>query len=201
MKFPRGYLVIDGACQLPPVETLRIWCQSEEPVYLAGISEFDDYFHMQTVDFLRVHDFIDDLTNENSQLVIFHGTKVSEMMLMAVSGHYKKIYWADSQEHLNEIEEMIKVIEKNDDFVWAFDNTDEALRHLSHFIKFKTGQPILGQEAYRQGVSALRTFGNKLEPEVALRKIAKAITRAGVLRRIDLEGEVENTTDHQMSDH
>jgi hypothetical protein len=90
MKFPRCYLVIDEAFQLPSLETLRKWCQSDEAVYVEGISEFDDDLHMQTVDLLAIHNLIDGSKDKELKIVIFHGNKVDPIMLLAISGHYKK---------------------------------------------------------------------------------------------------------------
>ena len=195
MKFPRCYLVIDKAFELPPLETLRKWCQSYEAVYVEGVSEFDDDLHMQTVDLLKIHDLIEGSKREDVQLVIFQTDKVESMLLLAISGHYKKVYWADSQENLNEIFEFVEGLEQLEVMDWACSRADEAFNALSELVKAKTGNPLSGEDAYWRKVSALRHWGEKTEAELVLKSIAKTMTRAGVLIRFDLESQTAEVHD------
>jgi hypothetical protein len=195
MKFPRCYLVIDEAFQLPSLETLRKWCQSDEAVYVEGISEFDDDLHMQTVDLLAIHNLIDGSKDKELKLVIFHGNKVDSIMLLAISGHYKKVYWVDSQSHLDEIFSFVEGIEQLDVMDWACSRADEAFKYLSNLIKEKTGNSLSGDDAYWQKVNAIRYWGEKSEAELMMKSIAKTLTRAGVLIRFDLEGQTAEVHD------
>jgi len=63
------------------------------------------------------------------------------------------------------------------------------LSALTDTIRARTGSGLAGEDAYWRNVPGRENFGNESEAKIVLRKIARDITRAGVLRRIDLEDE------------
>ena len=189
MKFPRCYLAIDKKYQLPPLETIQKWVQCNEAVYVEGVSEFDDNLHIQTVDFLEIHYLIHSRVDDDVQLIIFHGKAVNSFLLMALGSHLKKVYWADSEEHLIEINKFAENIECLEIFEDACRRADLALSALTDIIRARTGSGLAGEDAYWRSVSGREHWGNESEAKIVMRKIARDITRAGVLRRIDLEDE------------
>ena len=189
MKFPRCYLAIDKKYQLPPLETIQKWVQCNEAVYVEGVSEFDDNLHIQTVDFLEIHYLIHSRVDDDVQLIIFHGKAVNSFLLMALGSHLKKVYWADSEEHLIEINTFAENIECLEIFEDACRRADLALSALTDIIRARTGSGLAGEDAYWRSVSGREHWGNESEAKIVMRKIARDITRAGVLRRIDLEDE------------
>ena len=190
MNFPRCYVAIDKKYELPPLETIRKWAQTDYPVYVQNVSEFDDSLHIQTVDFLDIHDLIHSRVDDDVQLIIFHGKAVSSILLMALGSHLKKVYWADSEEHLNEINRFVHRLKDLEAFKRACNAADSALACLIDLIWEKTGSGIVGDDAYWRSVSGRECWGDKSEAEIVLRKIAGDLSRAGVLRRIDLEDEL-----------
>jgi len=189
MKFPRCYLAIDKKYQLPPLETIQKWVQCNEAVYVEGVSEFDDNLHIQTVDFLEIHYLIHSRVDDDVQLIIFHGKAVNSFLLMALGSHLKKVYWADSEEHLIEINTFAENIECLEIFEDACRRADLALSALTDIIRARTGSGLAGEDAYWRSVSGREHWGNESEAKIVMRKIARDVTRAGVLRRIDLEDE------------
>ena len=189
MKFPRCCLAIDKNYQLPPIETIQKWAQCNEAVYVEGVSEFDDNLHIQTVDFLEIHYLIHSRVDDDVQLIIFHGKAVNSFLLMALGSHLKKVYWADSEEHLIEINKFAENIECLEIFEDACRRADLALSALTDTIRARTGSGLAGEDAYWRSVSGREHWGNETEAKIVMRKIARDITRAGVLRRIDLEDE------------
>jgi len=189
MKFPRCCLAIDKKYQLPPLETIQKWVQCNEAVYVGGVSEFDDNLHIQTVDFLDIHELIHSRVDDDVQLIIFHGKAVNSFLLMALGSHLKKVYWADSEEHLIEINKFAENIECLEIFEDACRRADLALSALTDIIRARTGSGLAGEDAYWRSVSGREHWGNESEAKIVMRKIARDITRAGVLRRIDLEDE------------
>jgi len=189
MKFPRCCLAVDKKYQLPPLETIQKWVQCNEAVYVEGVSEFDDNLHIQTVDFLGIHDLIHSRVDDDVQLIIFHGKAVNSFLLMALGSHLKKVYWADSEEHLIEINKFAENIECLEIFEDACRRADLALSALTDIIRARTGSGLAGEDAYWRSVSGREHWGNESEAKIVMRKIARDITRAGVLRRIDLEDE------------
>ena len=189
MKFPRCCLAVDKKYQLPPLETIQKWVQCNEAVYVEGVSEFDDNLHIQTVDFLEIHYLIHSRVDDDVQLIIFHGKAVNSFLLMALGSHLKKVYWADSEEHLIEINKFAENIECLEIFEDACRRADLALSALTDMIRARTGSGLAGEDAYWRSVSGREHWGNESEAKIVMRKIARDITRAGVLRRIDLEDE------------
>jgi hypothetical protein len=189
MKFPRCCLAIDKNYQLPPIETIQKWAQCNEAVYVEGVSEFDDNLHIQTVDFLEIHYLIHSRVDDDVQLIIFHGKAVNSFLLMALGSHLKKVYWADSEEHLIEINKFAENIECLEIFEDACRRADLALSALTDIIRARTGSGLAGEDAYWRSVSGREHWGNESEAKIVMRKIARDVTRAGVLRRIDLEDE------------
>ena len=189
MKFPRCCLAVDKKYQLPPLETIQKWVQCNEAVYVEGVSEFDDNLHIQTVDFLEIHYLIHSRVDDDVQLIIFHGKAVNSFLLMALGSHLKKVYWADSEEHLIEINTFAENIECLEIFEDACRRADLALSALTDTIRARTGSGLAGEDAYWRSVSGRENFGNESEAKIVMRNIGRDITRAGVLRRIDLENE------------
>jgi len=189
MKFPRCCLAIDKKYQLPPLETIQKWAQTNEPVHVENVSEFDHHLQVQSLKFLEIHNLIRNNADDDVQLIIFHGKAVSSILLMALGSHLEKVYWADSEQHLNEINRFVDRLVDLEAFKRACNAADSALACLIDLIWEKTGSGIVGDDAYWRSVSGRECWGDKSEAEIVLRKIARDITRAGVLRRIDLEDE------------
>ena len=189
MKFPRCCLAIDKKYQLPPLETIQKWAQTNEPVYVENVSEFDHHLQVQSLKFLEIHNLIRNNADDDVQLIIFHGKAVISILLMALGSHLKKVYWADSKQHLNEINRFVDRLKDLEAFKRACNAADSALACLIDLIWEKTGSGIVGDDAYWRSVSGRECWGDKSEAEIVLRKIAGDLSRAGVLRRIDLEDE------------
>ena len=188
MKFPRCCVAIDKQYELPPLETIQKWAQSDDPVYVANVSEFDHHLQVLSVNFFEIHNLIHNNTFYDVHLITFHGTAVSSFLTMALGSHLKKVYWADSKDHLDEIDEFVDRLENLEAFKNACVAADTALSSLTDLIWEKTGSRLLGDDAYWRSVSGRDYFGDKSEAEIVLREIARDLSRAGVLRRIDLEG-------------
>ena len=189
MKFPRCCLAIDKNYQLPPIETIQKWAQCNEAVYVEGVSEFDDNLQVQSFNFLAIHNLIHNNADDEVHLITFHGTAVGINLIMALGAHLKKVYWADSEEHLDEINRFVDRLKDLEAFKRACNAADSALACLIDLIWEKTGSGLAGEDAYWRNVSGRENFGNESEAKIVMRKIACDITRAGVLRRIDLEDE------------
>jgi hypothetical protein len=174
---------------MPLLETIQKWAETAEPVYVEDISAREDEFEREISNIRIIHTLIRGKEEHDIRFIIFHGRAVSSILWMALDGNVKKAYWADTKEHFYEITSFLGILEDLQDFRRACCDADEALFFLSEFIKHKTGRALSGEDAYWRKVSARNRWGHKSEAEIVLRQIAIEITRAGVLRRIDLEDE------------
>jgi len=174
---------------MPPLETIQKWAETAEPVYVEDISARENEFEREISIIRIIHTLIRGKEEHDIRFIMFHGTAVSSILWMALDGNVRKTYWADTEEHFYEINRFLGSLEDLQDFKRACYDADDALFFLSEFIKDKTGRELSGEDAYWRKVFASNRWGHKSEAEIVLRQIAIEITRAGVLRRIDLEDE------------
>jgi hypothetical protein len=127
------------------------------------------------------------------QCVVFCGTAVSELFLIAHSSSLLKVYWIDSADQAKKIKQLTSHIYSAMELEHHIIDVRETYSSLANYIYSKTGQTLTGDADIERFFSG-RDWGTTTEAEVHIRQIAKNETRAGLLRRFDLENELETAT-------
>lgn len=120
------------------------------------------------------------------QCVVFCGTAVSELFLIAQTHNLIKVYWIDSADQAKKIKQLSKYIHHAMELSHYIGEVRENYQRLTNYIYSKTGQTLTGDADIERFFSG-RDWGTTTEAEIHIRQIAKNETRAGILRRFDLE--------------
>ena len=126
--------------------------------------------------------------------IVFNDTRVSRTFMLANGTDIKKIYWIDSAQKAKDIRRLAVVIRQSQMLSSYIEQSADTYQKLSEYILNKTGQTLVGDPDIHRFVSG-RFWGTKSEAEIHIRQIAKNETRAGVLVRLDLDAELEES-DH-----
>ena len=118
--------------------------------------------------------------------IVISDTIVSSTFLIAHRSDLIKVYWIDSPEHAKELKQVSKHIRMSMSLTHSICSVEKNYSSLSEYIYNKTGSMLVG-DAEIQRFFMGRNWGTISEAEIHIRRIAKSETRAGVLRRIDLE--------------
>jgi hypothetical protein len=120
------------------------------------------------------------------QCLVFCGSAVSELFLIAHSSNLLKVYWIDSAEQAQKLKELSKYIRCALQVSHHIYKLQEEYLSLAKYIHRKTGQSLVGDTEIERFFIG-RNWGTTSEAEIHIRQIAKNETRAGILRRFDLE--------------
>jgi hypothetical protein len=97
-----------------------------------------------------------------------------------------KVYWIDSAEQAKKIKQLSKHIYCAMELRHYIREVRETYSALTNYIFANTGQTLTGDADIERFFSG-RDWGTTTEAEIHIRQIAKNETRAGILRRFDLE--------------
>jgi hypothetical protein len=124
------------------------------------------------------------------QCIVFCGTAVSDFFLMSNPDDILKVYWVDSAAEAKKIKELSIYIHYAAELSLQIGRVRETYSNLTNYIHSKTGHTLTGDADIERFFSG-RDWGTTSEAEIHIRQIAKNETRAGVMRRFDLEKETE----------
>lgn len=186
MKYPQGYIFLDEKTKLPPLATLQAWFGGSTDIYVRGVSKpskvLDDRIALLEV----VHRYAMKKSDYQMQSIVFCGTAVSEIFLISHSSNLLKVYWIDSAEQAKKIKQLSKYIYCAMELRHYISEVRETYSALTNYILANTGQTLTGDADIGRFFSG-RDWGTTTEAEIHIRQIAKNETRAGILRRFDLE--------------
>jgi hypothetical protein len=190
MKYPQGYIFLNAKTKLPPMEVLKKRFPAGADIYVRGVSKASKVLDTRIALLQDVHRYTVKNSAYNMQCVVFCGTAVSDFFLMASTGDILKVYWIDSSEQAKKIKQLSSYINCAMQLDHHIIDVRETYSTLTNYIYSKTGQTLTGDADIERFFSG-RDWGATTEAEIHIRQIAKNETRAGVLRRFDLENETE----------
>ena len=194
MKYPQGYLFLDESTQLPVLSTVQAWFTAKTEIYLPGVSPRSKLLDDRVAMFAGIHGYITKAKGVglNMRCIVFNDTKLSQTFMLAHGSDIKKIYWIDSAEKVREIKKLDVAIRLSQRFDSYVDQCGDTYQAMADYIFKKTGQAMVGDPDIQRFISG-RFWGTKSEAEIHIRQIAKNETRAGVLVRLDLSMELEES--------
>lgn len=190
MKYPQGYIFLNEQERLPPLSTLQAWFDDTADIYVRGVSNPSKVLDERIALLEDLHRYSIKKSNCQMQCVVFSGTAVSELFLIAETNALIKVYWIDSADQAKKIKQLSRYIHYAMELVNYMDEVRETYQKLTNYIYSKTGQRLTGDADIERFFSG-RDLGTTTEAEIHIRQIAKNETRAGVLRRFDLEDSEE----------
>jgi hypothetical protein len=159
-------------------------------IYVRGVSKASKVLDDRIILLEELHRYAMKKSDYQMQSVVFCGTGVSDFFLLSNSSNILKVYWIDSSEQAHKLKELSKYIRCALQVSHHIDKLQDEYSSLAKYIYRKTGQSLVGDtEIERLFIG--RNWGTTSEAEIHIRQIAKNETRAGVLRRFDLENEAE----------
>ena len=186
MKYPQGYIFLNETAKLPPLATLQAWFGGSADIYVRGVSKPSKVLDDRIALLEELHRYAMKKSDYQMQCVIFCGTAVSELFLIAHSSSMLKVYWIDSSEQAHKLKELSKYIRCALQVSHHIYKLQEEYLSLAKYIHRKTGQSLVGDTEIERFFIG-RNWGTTSEAEIHIRQIAKNETRAGILRRFDLE--------------
>lgn len=190
MKYPQGYIFLNEKTKLPPMAVLEKRFPAGADIYVRGVSKASKVLDDRIALLQDVHRYTVKNSAYNMQCVAFCGTAVSDFFLMASTGDILKVYWIDSSEQAKKIKQLSSYINCAMQLDHHIIDVRETYSTLTNYIYSKTGHTLTGDADIERFFSG-RAWGTTTEVEIHIRQIAKNETRAGVLRRFDLEKETE----------
>ncbi|CAN1540727.1 hypothetical protein MCEMIEM12_01741 [Burkholderiaceae bacterium] len=190
MKYPQGYIFLKDKTKLPPMEVLEKRFPAGADIYVRGVSKASKVLDDRIVLLEELHRYAMKKSDYQMQSVVFCGTGVSDFFLMSNSSNILKVYWIDSSEQAKQIKQLSSYINCATQLDLHITNVREIYSTLTNYIYSKTGHTLTGDADIERFFSG-RDWGATTEAEIHIRQIAKNETRAGVLRRFDLENEAE----------
>lgn len=186
MKYPQGYIFLNETAKLPPLATLQAWFGGSADIYVRGVSKPSKVLDDRIALLEELHRYAMKKSDYQMQCVIFCGTAVSELFLIAHSSSMLKVYWIDSSEQAHKLKELSKYIRCALQVSHHIYKLQEEYLSLAKYIHRKTGQSLVGDTEIERFFIG-RNWGTTSEAEIHIRQISKNETRAGILRRFDLE--------------
>ena len=186
MKYPQCYIFLKEKTQLPPISTLQSWFKTGTEIYVKGLSRDSKVLDDRITLLEELHRHAWKKSDYQMKCIVISDTLVSSTFLIAQSSDLIKVYWIDSPEHAKEIKQVSKHIRMSMNLTHSICSVEENYSSLSEYIYNKTGSMLVGDTEIQRFFMG-RNWGTISEAEIHIRQIAKSETRAGVLRRIDLE--------------
>ena len=197
MRFPQGYLFLEESTQLPVLSTIQAWFTARTEIYLPGVSPRSKLLDSRVAMLAGIHRHITKRAEVQMGCIVFNDTKLSQTFVLAHGSDIKKIYWIDSAEKAREIKKLDVAIRLSHRFDSYVDQCGDTYQAIADYIFKKTGQTMVGDPDIQRCISG-RFWGSTSEAEIHIRQIAKNETRAGVLVRLDLSMELEESNHAQV---
>jgi hypothetical protein len=192
MKYPQGYIFLNEQTKLPPMAVLKRKFPAGADIYVRGVSKASKTLDERIALLEDVHRYTVKRSAHTMQCIVFCGTAVSDFFLMSNPDDILKVYWVDSAVEAKKVKELSVYIHYAAELSLQIGRVRETYSNLTNYIHSKTGQTLTGDADIERFFSG-RDWGDMTEAEIHIRQIAKNETRAGLLRRFDLENELETT--------
>ena len=194
MKYPQGYLFLDETTKLPVLSIIKAWFTAKTDIYVPGLCPRSKLLDDRIELLAEIHNHISKRRDYQMKCIVFNDTRVSRTFMLTNGTDIKKIYWIDSAQKAKDIRRLAVAIRQSQMLSSYIEQSADTYQKLSDYILNKTGQTLVGDPDIQRFVSG-RFWGTKSEAEIHIRQIAKNETRAGVLVRLDLDAELEES-DH-----
>ena len=191
MKYPQGYIFLNEQTKLPPMATLQARIGGSVDIYVRGVSKPSKILDDRISLLEQLHRYAMKKSDYQMQCVVFCGTAVNDLFLLAHSSNLLKVYWIDSADQAKKIKQLSKHIHCAMELRHYIREVRETYSALTNYIFANTGQTLTGDADIERFFSG-RDWGTTTEAEIHIRQIAKNETRAGILRRFDLEESEES---------
>jgi hypothetical protein len=185
-----------ASTQLPPLNVLQAWFETKRGIYVRKVSRTSKKLNAEIASLETLHLFTFNSSDYRMKCIVFSGSAVSPMFLWAHINDILKVYWIDSPEHavlVHRVHDAILNAMHFDDYV---DDVEYAYQRMTNFIFAKLGKRPVGDDDIQRYFIG-RKWRNTSEAELYIKQIARNETRAGILRRIDLEGAEETISADQ----
>jgi hypothetical protein len=180
------------------LEVLKAWFETKREIYVRKVSRTSRKLNKKIERFEELHRFAFKRADYQMQCIVISGTAISPAFLWAHINDILKVYWIDSPEHDEHLSHLDACIELTTDFQACLRHLDFAYTEISNYIYAKLEQRPLGDDILQRYFMG-RNWGTFSDVEIHVAQIAKNETRAGILRRIDLEGVDESTSMEQTA--
>jgi len=186
MKYPQCYIFLNEKTQFPSLLTLQAWFKAGTEIYVKGLSRDSKVLDNRITLLEELHRHAWKKSDYQMKCIVISDTIVSSTFLIAHRSDLIKVYWIDSPEHAKEIKQVSKHIRMSMNLSHSICSVEKNYSSLSEYIYNKTGSMLVGDAEIQRFFMGMN-WGTISEAEIHIRRIAKSETRAGVLRRIDLE--------------
>jgi hypothetical protein len=190
MKYPQGYIFLNEKTKLPPMAMLEKRFPAGADIYVRGVSKASKVLDDRIVLLEELYRYTVKRSAYTMQCIVFCGTAVSDFFLISNPDDILKVYWVDSAAEAKKIKELSIYIHYAAELSLQIGRVRETYSNLTNYIHSKTGHTLTGDADIERFFSG-RDWGTTSEAEIHIRQIAKNETRAGVMRRFDLEKETE----------
>jgi hypothetical protein len=198
MNYPQGYILLKESTKLPPLYTLEAWFETKRGIYVRKVSRTSKELNIKIAQIEELHRFAFNKNDFEMQCIVFSGTAISPAFLWAHIEDILKVYWIDSPEHALHLRYLHECIDVATEFQACIEHLRDSYATVSNYIFWKRGQRPVGDDDLLRYFAG-RNWGTFSEAEIHVKQIAKSETRAGILRRIDLEGIDESTSAVQVA--
>ena len=186
MKYPQGYIFLEEKTQLPVLSTLQAWFGAGTEIYMRNPQKPSKILNDRIALLEELHRYAMKKSDYQMRCIVFCGTCVSSTLLLANGTNVIKVYWIDSAKQAQEIKEVSEIIRTSVLFSNHVHRDQQTYQAMSEYIRKKTNAELVGDDEIQRFFIG-RNWWTTSEAEIHIRQIAKNETRAGVLRRIDLE--------------
>ena len=187
MKYPQCYIFLSEKTKLQALDVLQAWFETKRELYVRDVSKTSKKLNEEIAHLENLHRFAFNRHDGQMQCIVISGTEVNPIFLWAHLNDVLKVYWIDSPKHATQLHKLYQCIYTTMHFQELISDIEGAYRHVSNYIYAKLGRfPVGDDHIHRFFVG--RHWGTFSEAEIYIKQIAKNETRAGILRRIDLEG-------------
>jgi hypothetical protein len=187
MKYPQCYIFLSEKTKLPALEVLQAWFETKRELYVRGVSRTSKKLNDEIDHLKNLHRFVFNRHDGQMQCVVISGTEVNPIFLWAHLNDVLKVYWIDSPKHAMQVHYLYECIYTALHFQDYLSEINDSYHQISKYIFLKTGNKPVGDDDIQRYFMG-RAWGTFSEAEIHVKQIAKNETRAGILRRIDLEG-------------
>lgn len=186
MKYPQCYVFLSEQTKLPALDVLQAWFETKRELYVRGVSRTSRTLNAEIEHLENLHRFVFNRYDGQMQCIVISGTEVNPIFLWAHLNDVLKVYWIDSPKHATQLHKLYDCIYTTIRFQEFISEIEDAYRYVSNYIYAKLGKRPVGDDNIHRFFIG-RHWGTFSEAEIHVKQIAKNETRAGVLRRIDLE--------------
>jgi len=159
MKYPQSYIFLNQTAKLPPLPTVQAWFGGRTAIYVRGVSKPSKVLNERIELLEKLHRYTMKKSDYQMQCVVFCGTAVSELFLIAQTHDLIKVYWVDSADQAKKIKQLSSYINCAMQLDHHIIDVRETYSTLTNYIYSKTGQTLTGDADIEPGLEILLNCG------------------------------------------